>query len=225
MASGEPMRLVRVGRESDRSAAEIWRVAETLARAFHDDPLMRYAIPDAEERRRVLPWLIHLNVRYGCRYGEVYAAMPDFAGAAIWLPPQQTTLTLGRMLRAGMLAAPLRLRWPVLRRLAAVEGRAARLHERCAPMPRMPHWYLSQIGVAPAHQRQGVASRLLLPILARADGAMLPCYLETENAANIAVYERFGFRVIAEESGPGDGLESGPHIWGMLRGAESKRAN
>src|SRR6516165_9103855 len=80
---------------------EARRVATLFARAFQDDPLMRYAIPDAGQRLRVLPGLIGLNVCYGCRYGEVYATS-DYTGAAVWLPPGQTVYSLRRMLRAGM---------------------------------------------------------------------------------------------------------------------------
>ena len=188
--------------------ADARRVAALLARAFQDDPLMRYAIPDAHKRGQLLPWLIGLNVRYGCRYGEVYRT-PEYTGAAIWLPPNHATYTLWRMLRAGMFVAPLRLPWPMLRRLAAVESRAQSLHERHTPWP---HWYLAQIGVEPARQRQGIASRLLRPMLARMDVAGLPCYLETENAANISIYQRHGFQVVAEDAAP-----DGPHIWAMVR--------
>jgi len=196
--------LVRAGMPDAR------RIGRLFARAFQEDPLMRYAIPDAQQRRRLLPALMGLNVRYGCRYGEVYSTA-ECTGAAIWLPPGHATYTLWRMLRAGMFIAPLRLPWPVLRRLAAVEGRAQRLHERYAPRP---HWYLAQIGVEPAFQRQGIASRLLRPMLARMDTAGLPCYLETENPANVALYERYGFQVAYEDVAP-----DGPHIWAMLRGS------
>ena len=63
MASDDGARLIRATR------ADVRRVAAMLARAFQDDPLMRYAIPDDERRRRLLPRLIALNVRYGRRYG------------------------------------------------------------------------------------------------------------------------------------------------------------
>jgi ribosomal protein S18 acetylase RimI-like enzyme len=202
MESDNLVGLVRAGTPDAR------RIAALFARAFQDDPLMRYAIPGAQQRRRLLPWLMGLNVRYGCRYGEVYTTS-EYTGAALWLPPGQTAYTLWRMLRAGMFAAPFRLPWPVLRRLASVESRAQTLHERYAPDP---HWYLAQIGVEPALQRQGIASRLLRPMLARADAAGLPCYLETENPANINIYQRYGFGVAAEDAVP-----DGPHIWAMLR--------
>ncbi|HEU5348131.1 MAG TPA: GNAT family N-acetyltransferase [Ktedonobacterales bacterium] len=210
MTSASPADLIRVGMADTR------RAAETLARAFQDDPLMRYVMPDGDERHRLLPWLIGLNVRYGCRYGEVYATR-GYTGCAVWLPPGQTRMTLWRMMRAGMLVAPLRMRWPILRRLALAGNHAAALHERCAPGP---HWYLSQLGVEPSQQRQGIASRLLRPMLARIDATALPCYLETENPANVAFYQRHGFRVVAEQAWPG----GEPGIWAMLR-VESGEVN
>jgi ribosomal protein S18 acetylase RimI-like enzyme len=187
------------------------RVAALLARAFQDDPLMSYAIPDATERRRVLPRVVELNVRYGCWYGEVYAT-PGYDGAATWLPPGQAILTPWRMLRAGMFTAPLRIRWPVLRRLAVAGVSAAALHDR---QSLGPHWYLSQIGVEPSSQRQGVASRLLRPMLARIDASALPCYLDTEYEPNVMFYQRFGFQVVGIDGVTPAGLR----IWGMLRAA------
>lgn len=203
LPSASDVGLVRVGR------ADVTRVAVLLARAFDEDALMRYAIPDVRQRRRLLPWLISLTVRDGCRYGAVYATA-SFEGAAVWFPPRRTRRTPWRMLRAGMVAAPLRVHWSILRRLAAVEARAQALHARYASEP---HWYLAQIGVEPAQQRQGIASWLLRPMLAYLDAQALPCYLETENGANVAVYERYGFRVVATESRLPDGLR----IWAMLR--------
>lgn len=205
MTSGDCVRV--------RHAADARHVSAVLARAFQHDHLMRYAVPDARERACVLPRLIGLTVRYGCRYGEVYAT-PGYEGAAVWLPPGRTTLTLWRMLVAGALMMPLSVRWSILRRLGASESVARALHTRCAPGP---HWYLVQIGVEPAHQRQGIGSRLLRSQLARLDAAGFPCYLETENEANLAFYQRHGFHVAAEESIASDG----PHIWGMLRSARA----
>lgn len=211
--SAPDLGLTRVGR------ADVIRAAALLAHAFHADPLMCYAIPDPRQRRHLLPWLISLTLRDGCRHGAVYATA-GFEGAAVWLPPGRARRTPWRMLRAGMVAAPLRVHWSILRRLAAVEARSQALHARYAPEP---HWYLAQIGVEPALQRQGIASRLLRPMLAHMDAQALPCYLETENASNVAIYERYGFRVVAQEAG--QTTSSGPHIWAMLRAARPANAD
>lgn len=189
-------------------AAQSARVAGVLARAFQEDPLMAAALPDEERRARSLPRLIALNTRYAARYGEVYAT-PDMEGAAVWLPPGRTHISLTGMLRVGAGAAPLRVRWASLRRLRALEAQTDRLHQQHAPMP---HWYLSQIGVEPALQGRGYGGKLLVPLLARMDAERMPCYLDTAREGNVALYQHYGF-VVAAESNLGDGLR----IWAMLR--------
>lgn len=194
--------LVRIG-EGQRA-----RVAEMLARAFQDDPLTAAALPDVALRARSLPRLIGLNVRYAVRYGEAYAT-PGMEGAALWLPPGRTRVSTVGMLRVGALAAPLRVSWATLRRLAALEAQTDRLHRHHAPMP---HWYLSQIGVEPALWGRGFAGKLLAPMLARMDAERMPCYLETARGRNVTLYQRFGFTAVAE-CALGDGLRA----WAMLR--------
>jgi hypothetical protein len=46
---------------------------------------------------------------------------------------------------------------------------------------------------------------------AAADG--LPLWLETGVERNLALYRRFGFRVVAEGDAPG----GGPHVWFLRR--------
>lgn len=187
----------------------VGQAAALLARAFQDDPVLCYTIPAPQDRARLLPWLIGANVRYGCLYGEVYATR-ELTGAAIWLPPGRTSITLLRALRAGMVATPLKVGWSALRRLVAMEEYTARLHRRFAPPQ---HWYLAQIGVEPARQGQGIGSALLQPMLARLDVAGLAAYLDTSKEANVAFYQKRGFQVVADgEMGAG-----GPHIWAMRR--------
>jgi hypothetical protein len=49
--------------------------------------------------------------------------------------------------------------------------------------------------------------------ISRAEADDLPLYVETGTAANVAWYERFGFRVVIEGDAPG----GGPHVWFMRR--------
>ena len=200
------LELMRIG--ATHSARAQGQVAGLLARAFHDDPLMVAALPDAERRARSLPRLIGLNVRYAARCGEVYAT-PGLEGAAIWLPPGRTRVSIGGMLRVGAFSAPLAVSWAALRRLAAQEALTAHLQRQHAPMP---HWYLSQIGVEPELQGRGFGRLLLAPLLARMDAGGAPCYLETAKEANVAWYRRYGFAVAAERD-----LGGGVRVWAMLR--------
>lgn len=54
-------------------------------------------------------------------------------------------------------------------------------------------WYLSILGVDPAHQGAGLGARVIAPVLADADAQGAACYIETFNARSVAFYERQGF--------------------------------
>ena len=77
------------------------------------------------------------------------------------------------------------------------------MHRKLVPFP---HWYLQIIGVAPEHQGKGFSSQLMRPMLARFDREGLPCYLETQTEKNVAIYRRFGFRVIYNGVSPDKGF-------------------
>ena len=51
------------------------------------------------------------------------------------------------------------------------------------------------------------------PVLAKADAAGLPCYLETMKTRNVPFYRKHGFEVIVEDDLPGGGF----HFWTMRR--------
>jgi GNAT superfamily N-acetyltransferase len=130
------------------------------------------------------------------------------SGVAVWLPPGAYPLSTSRKLRgmpallSTLAAAPRAL--PAFTRLGTGLERA---------FPTGPHWYLEVLGVAPAWQGQGVGTRLLAPLLERADRERLPCYLETATRPNVAFYERLGFRVERELAL----LPGGPPQWTMIR--------
>ena len=68
-----------------------------------------------------------------------------------------------------------------------------------------PHWYLWALGVAPRCQGQGIGSKLIEPVLARADAEQTPCYLEALTEKNVAFYQKRGFAVVHESKLPGWG--------------------
>ena len=63
----------------------------------------------------------------------------------------------------------------------------------------------------PDHQGGGIGSALVKLGLARAAEDGIPAYLEAGNPRNVPLYERLGFKVIAEADAP----DGGPHIWFM----------
>ena len=164
----------------------------TLARAFQNDPMMRYLMPDDRERAKTLPWFLGTVVRYCHLYGEVHTT-PGEDAVACWLTPGNTSVTPGRIFRAGGALTPLKLGLSGFGRLMALQ---AYLDKERARNASEPHYYLYLLGVDPLSQGKGLGRRLLKPMLGRADREGRACYLETQNEKNIAVYSKVGFEVV-----------------------------
>jgi hypothetical protein len=62
------------------------QISAALSRAFFDDPLMAWAIPEKERRRRLMPEFFALFTRAFLRHDQTYTA-GDIVGAALWAPP------------------------------------------------------------------------------------------------------------------------------------------
>ena len=204
MARGPAPDIVRLALDHVEEAGEL------LARAFHDDAFSRYVVPDPDERSDTLPFLYEVGVRYGALFGEVYAARAagDLLGVAVWLPPGQHRASPERIAAAGFPELGELIDPEPLERFARLQAYVAEVHERDAPAD---HWYLTLVGVDPAHRRRGVGGALLRPVLARADHAGLSCYLETFAEENLAFYGRLGFAVVTA----GTEQTSGVRFWTM----------
>jgi ribosomal protein S18 acetylase RimI-like enzyme len=194
------------------------QVSDALARAFQDDPLYVPIFPDAEERRRSLRWLFGAVVDYTYARGEVYTTS-EANGAACWLPPGETEVTLWRMLRTGMglMRAVMRFNKDARRAFMQMLSEMGALQKQ---LMKRPHWHLWALGVAPECQGQGVGAALLRPVLAQADDSGMPCYLETQSTRNVAFYERRGFAVVHGERV----LEDRARVWVMVREARARDA-
>ncbi len=173
-----------------------------LARAFLDDPLMRYTIPDPDERARLLPAMYATMLRFGMLAGEVYATAGALEGVAIWMPPN-AKWTSENMQASGMHKIPTLIGDEAYQRYREVVGREWRARLREIPGP---GWYLFILGVEPRVQRRGLGGALMRPILERADTEQLVCYLETENERNVAFYLKQGFDLIVSEKAGASGV-------------------
>jgi ribosomal protein S18 acetylase RimI-like enzyme len=174
---------------------QVEAAANTLAEAFWDDPLMQIVAPNEKKRAIVAPWFFAKSIAYGLRWGEV-SSNDDVSAVAVWFPPGNTEITLGRMLRVGMGALPLR---------AGISGfvrfmRALSAVEKFHKAVEGPHWYLLAIGTKPDRQGTGLGSALVELGTSQADAAGIPCYLETATESNIAFYSKRGFEVTGEAS-------------------------
>jgi ribosomal protein S18 acetylase RimI-like enzyme len=189
-------------------ATQQGQAGRVLARAFHHDPTYRFVLPEEDKRGKVLAWLFDRVVGYSLLWGEVHTTAA-LEGVACWLPPGETHLTFGRLVRSGLYATPLKMGLAAYRRFETYMSYANEFHKRCAPPS---HWYLWAIGVDPSSQGRGIGSKLLERGLARASEDGTACYLETGVERNVRFYEKHGFKVVAEGTVPTQGLP----VWAML---------
>ena len=186
-------------------------LAETLARAFDDDPVWGWLFPDPASRERRSTQVFQAYLRDALTVGEVYTT-PDRSGASLWKPPGKWKLSNGAIIRS--LPALLRAFGTRLPASLEVERKVESQH------PTEPHWYLSVVGTDPVAQGKGIGGALIRQITDRCDADGLPAYLESSKKTNVPYYERFGFRVTGETQLGDDG----PTIWFMWRDPQAPDA-
>jgi GNAT superfamily N-acetyltransferase len=184
------------------------RLADTLARAFADDPLICFLLRDEASRPEKMPRLFKLLFKLGLPHGACDVTS-DYESVALWRPPNQWEIpfwqyiTNGREF-VGVFGVGGGLR--VMGIMDVIEKRH----------PHEPHWYLQAIGTDPARQGKGYGGVVIRRQLAAADAAGMPAYLESSKEANIPIYASFGFEVTGEIK-----LPDGPTLWPMWRPART----
>ena len=185
--------------------ADLPRLAASLAKAFHDDPVMLHILPkERPGQAKQLEGLMRIEASSALRHDSVWTSA-DGQAAAIWKPPNRWKVGGLELLRQmPRTVSILRTRLPVaLSVLNAIE----RKHPHDPP-----HWHLAVLGTEPAGQGQGKGSAVLQPVLEHCDRAGEPAYLESSKEQNVPFYERHGFRVTERLD-----LRDGPSLWLMWR--------
>jgi ribosomal protein S18 acetylase RimI-like enzyme len=188
--------------------ADVRALSRTLGRAFYEDPIMMWMLPDDARRAKSLPrmWATMARHHYLAGGGAEVATNGSEVGAAtLWDPPgrwKQAPFEELRMAPAFLLA--------FRSRMAGAQKIADIMKEK---HPEEPHWYLMSIGSDPAVRGKGFGSTLMRSRLDRCDAERAPAYLENTNPENEALYLRFGFVVTGEIKLP----NGGPSMWPMSR--------
>lgn len=184
---------------------------EMLARAFSADPIFVHVLPDERERVAFLERFMTALARRSRRFSVALVTAGDLAGASLWKGPELRSLSPGQLAESGLDRIGDWLGRAAGERFDAVFDAVDAALERDVPGP---CWYLGVLGVAPGRQGRGLGSRLMAPILARADRDRLPVTLETSQERNLPLYRRHGFEVLRELGAAETG---GPTVWTMAR--------
>lgn len=212
----DELSLSNLGNLLHLKATQVRLAAEVMTRAFHDDPLYVYIIPDSDERKRLLPHMFRFRIRYGILYGEVHATSKNLEGVAVWVPSEKVDITRWRGLQAGGFSLYREVGRRVFLKLNEIQNYSLSIHRHHASFR---HWHLSPIAVDPCYQGKGHARSLMNAMLTRLDREGLPCFLETQSERNVSIYERYGFEVVEKGIIPCSDV----HHWAMLRIDESQQ--
>lgn len=192
-----PFDGVKIERVSPDDAA---RAVACLVLAFARDPIARWFFPRASQHCAGFEAFVPAFAGAAFEAGSALATQ-ELEGVALWLPP-------------GVLPdAPETLRcferWVPAERM---EVGLEIMEQMGKHHPQDPHWYLPLIGVDPAQQGRGLGAALLRHALEVVDGEGRLAYLESTNPANVSLYRRHGFEVIATIQ-----VGDAPPVFPMLR--------
>lgn len=189
------MPTVTVATRADENA-----VVSIITLAFANDPAARRLYPNPQQYLKFGPEFVRLYGGPAFDHGGAHFT-EGYTAAALWLPP-------GTHADDAAMDA-------LFERSVAGSARAE-LDEVYSAMhqhhPEEPHWFLPLIGVDPFSQGQGHGTALLEFGLTQCDRDGKLAYLDSTNAKNIPLYERFGFRLLGT-------IEIGGHppVYPMLR--------
>lgn len=179
------------------------RALATAVSAFGTDPVFRWVWPAQERYDELAPAFLGLLLDSRIAAGEVWTAESG-AAVAMWEPP------------GGLYLPAPREQWDALKdRMTERERSAWAVFDDAMGVPSDAgaHWYLGVLATEPARQGTGLGRAACGPVLAAADRAGLPAYLETATPGNLAIYRRLGFEVAREVDVP----DGGPRSWLMRR--------
>jgi len=186
-------------------------VVGALGRAFYDDPIFGFFLPNLVNQTKGILAFMSAGVADAKPFNETWVAHADgkVACAAVWLPPGAYPRGLRRDMQTNLRSIPVIARSGArslasLRLLTAVDKAHHAIIE--------PHYYLAILGTDPLFQRTGAGTAALAPVLERCDNEGLSAYLETQKEENLAYYRRHAFEMVQMLE-----VKGVPPIWSMLR--------
>ena len=179
---------------------ELENIINSLVLAFSADPVTRWMYPSDEQYFSSFPDFVKSFGANAFDCKTVY--YPDnFAGAALWFPPQvepDTDLVV-----------------EMIQRTISPENieQVFNLFEQMSHFhPTEPHWYLGILGVKSTQRKKGYGSALIKQILSICDRHNQLAYLEASSLANVSFYKKYGFEVIRKIQ-----VDKSPSMFAMIR--------
>lgn len=191
------------------TGSDIGRLVATLVESHLDYAWEAWAVVGADRPVRLAEAFRTDLELLALPYGVVTKAN-ECEAVAVWLPAGAGD-RLTREIHEHRERIALRIFSDRLDVVEEVEGIVG-----SAPCPESD-WHLATMGTRPAHQRRGLGSAVLRPMLDQLDRDRQSARLETSIIGNVRFYERHGFDVVTELELP----HGAPTTWIMHRRPEA----
>ncbi len=184
-----------------------------LADAFQNDPFWEHLLIDGTTEQ--LGAFFEYPIRYGMKFGKVYATSKRLEGIGAWSNSEYADMTPLRGMQTSSLSALFRMGPGMFVKTMKMMKIMAPLEEdRKKNMEgKGPYIYFMVLGVATKHQGKGHGAKIIRHVIKESEKRKIPIYLETSTKLNVKVYEHMGFEVMGKTDFP----EVGHPQWGLIR--------
>ena len=185
------------------SLSDVDAAAQVVSQAFVDDPLTSFMFPTKSTRVKTLHTFSRIYGEINIRNGRGYGVGEPLQGVAFWKFPTQEDVSISVQSLVKFLPLLFSM-YPIGHlRARGILSRIETLHQKHAAEP---HFYLDNLAVLPSARGQGLASKLIRPILEMADTQKSVAYTDTVTESNVPLYEHFGFQCVEASPVNGTGI-------------------
>ena len=184
-------------------------LAEMSVESYRNYPLYDW-LTQGNYDEPALKLLMLITMKTMTKDAVMYADSEEMNGLAVWLPFGFSGNKVMPFLMNGGLKLILHSGIGFISRLISYENYAMKLKKE---FTNHYDWYLFNLYIKKEAQGKGIASKLMRPMLQFCDDERMPAYLETNKAANVGLYQHFGFDLMKEDMIP----KSSVKHYAMLR--------
>ncbi|KAK8846988.1 hypothetical protein M9Y10_019562 [Tritrichomonas musculus] len=178
--------------------------------AFKDYTIYKYFFNEKSYDKKVMIAIESL-VKINGSKGILYSDSEEVNGFAQWFPPG----FVGHSSFDYVLSGSWKLMflpdfWPSIKRCDIVEGFS---FKRKAQITQNQDIFLYNFAVRPSMQGKGIARKLVKPMLEYAKAINRPCYCETYDPKNVAIYKHLGFTDLEPQLVPNTSVTHYPMLF------------
>jgi ribosomal protein S18 acetylase RimI-like enzyme len=174
---------------------DLERLAEVAADAYRDYPLHNW-FTGGKYDAKASKLIMLISLKTMTEDAVIYADSEEINGFAVWLPFGFTGSKTLPFLMNGGISLILHSGPGIIGRLLTYETYAMNLKKE---FTENYDWYLYNLSIKKDAQGKGIASKLMRPMLQFCDDERMVAYLETNKAANVGLYQHYGFDLMKQE--------------------------